>query len=207
MSFVYLLEGIAVGFVGAMPIGPIGILCIRRALTFGRKQGIITGLGGATADIVYVTIALFGVKLIADFVALEQYSIRLCGGIAVLVIGIFVMRSRPTSRLITNNMFEHTRLFASTFLLALTNPVPLLGFAAMLSAIGIKHVAEDSLARILFVAGVFFGSLIWFSMLANVANAMRHTMTDQKISIINKVAGLILIVLGLVAAGSSLSGL
>jgi threonine/homoserine/homoserine lactone efflux protein len=207
MPLVYLLEGIVVGFVGAMPIGPIGILCIRRALTFGRKQGIITGLGGATADIAYVTIALFGVKLLADFVAFEQYWIRLCGGIAVFAIGIFVVRSHPTSRPIANNMIEHTRLFLSTFLLALSNPVPLLGFAAMLSAIGIKHLAGDTLTRILFVAGVFLGSLIWFSSLANTANAMRRTMTDQKLSIINKVAGLVLIVLGLVAAGSSLSGL
>ena len=207
MPLIYLLEGIVVGFVGAMPIGPIGILCIRRALTFGRKQGIVTGLGGAAADIVYVTIALFGVKLVADFVALEQHSIRFCGGIAVLAIGIFVMRSHPTSRVIANNMFEHTRLFVSTFLLALSNPVPLLGFAAMLSAIGIKHIAGETITRILFVAGVFLGSLIWFSLLANVANAMRRTMTDQKLSIINRVAGLVLIVLGLVAASSSLSGL
>jgi threonine/homoserine/homoserine lactone efflux protein len=207
MPLVYLLEGIVVGFAGAMPIGPIGILCIRRSLTLGRKQGIITGLGGATADIVYVTIALFGIQLIADFVALEQHAIRFCGGIAVLTIGIFVMRSHPNSRLIANKMFEHTRLFVSTFLLALTNPVPLLGFAAMLSAIGISHVAENAFARTIFVAGVFLGSLIWFSLLANVANAMRRTMTDRRLSIINKVAGAILIVLGLLAAGSSLGGL
>jgi threonine/homoserine/homoserine lactone efflux protein len=206
LPLLYLLEGIIVGFVGAMPIGPIGILCIRRALTLGRKQAILTGLGGATADIVYVTIALFGIKLVADFVAVEQYWIRLCGGIGVLAVGIFVVRSHPTSRLITSNRFEHTRLFVSTFLLALSNPVPLLGFAAMLSAIGIKHVAGEAFTRILFVAGVFVGSLIWFSLLANVANAIRRTMSDQKLSIINKIAGVILIVLGIVAVGSSLGG-
>jgi threonine/homoserine/homoserine lactone efflux protein len=207
LPLLYLLEGIIVGFVGAMPIGPIGILCIRRSLTLGRKQGIVTGLGGATADIVYVTIALFGIKLIADFVALEQYSIRLCGGLGVLAIGIFVLRSHPTSRLIASSKFEHTRLYVSTFLLALSNPVPLLGFAAMLSAIGIKHIAGEMFERIFFVAGVFVGSLVWFSLLANVANAVRRTMSDQTLSRINKIAGMILIVLGVVAVGSSLSGL
>ncbi len=196
-----------VGFVGAMPIGPIGILCIRRVLAFGRKQGITTGLGGATADIVYITAALFSVKVIADFVTLEQYTIRLCGGMAVIVIGIFTMRSHPDSRLITSSKFEHTRLFASTFLLALTNPVPFLGFTALLSAIGIRIMAGEIVALILFIAGVFLGSLTWFSLLANVAGAIRGRVTDQKLSIINKIAGLILIVLGVIAAGSSVHGL
>lgn len=196
-----------VGFVGAMPIGPIGILCIRRSLAFGRKQGIATGLGGATADIIYITVALFSIKFIADFIALEQYSIRFCGGIAVIAIGIFTFRSRPASRLITSNRFEHTRLYASTFLLALSNPVPLLGFAALLSAIGIKYIAGENVSLVFFIAGVFLGSLTWFSLLANTANAIRGNITDQKLSIINKIAGLILIVLGVVAASSSVHGL
>ena len=207
MSLVYLLEGIIVGLAGAMPIGPIGILCIRRSLTLGKREGIITGLGGAAADIVYITVALFGITFIADLVALEQIWLRCCGGIAVIAIGIFVMRSHPNSRLITSNKFEQTRLFASTFLLALSNPTPLLGFAALLSAIGIKNIAGEIASLVFFVAGVFLGSLLWFSMLANIANAIREKITVQKLSIINKVAGLILIVLGVVAVSSSLSGL
>ena len=207
MPFLHLLEGIVVGFAGVMPIGPIGILCIRRSLEFGRKQGIVTGLGGAAADILYITAALFGIKFIADFVALEQYSIRFCGGIAVIAIGIFTFRSRPASRLITTKKFEDTRLFASTFLLALSNPVPLLGFAALLSAIGITYIPGENVSIIFFIAGVFLGSLLWFSLLANIASAVRTNISDQKLSIINKIAGLILMVLGIVAAGSSLHGL
>ena len=190
-----------------MPIGPIGILCIRRALALGRRQGITTGLGGATADIVYVTVAIFSITLIADVVALGQYWIRFCGGVAVIAIGIFTIRSHPTSRLIANNKFEHTRLFVSTFLLALSNPVPLFGFAALLSAIGFKNIAGENAALVLFIAGVFLGSLLWFSLLANIAHAVRRTITDQRLSIINRIAGFILLVLGVVAAGSSLHGL
>lgn len=207
LPLVYLLEGIIVGFAGAMPIGPIGILCIKRALTFGKKQGITTGLSGAAADIVYSTVAIFSIKLIADFVALEQYWIRFCGGIAVIAIGTFTIRSHPTSRPITSNKFEHTRLFVSTFLLALSNPVPLFGFVALFSAIGIKSITGENVAPMFFVAGISLGSLIWFTLLANIAHTIRRNITDQKLLIINKIAGLILIVLGVVAAGSSLRGL
>jgi threonine/homoserine/homoserine lactone efflux protein len=207
LSLVFLMEGILVGFAGAMPIGPIGILCVRRALALGRKQGITTGLSGATADIVYVTVAIFGIKLIADFVTVEQYWIRLCGGVAVIAIGIFTLRSHPTSRLITSNKFEHTRIYVSTFLLALSNPIPLFGFAALFSAIGIKNIIGQDFALVLFVAGVFLGSLLWFSLLANIAHTIRKNITDQKLLVINKIAGLILIVFGVIAAVSSIRGL
>jgi threonine/homoserine/homoserine lactone efflux protein len=202
-----LFEGIVVGFVGAMPIGPIGILCIRRSIALGRKQGIVTGLAGATADIVYITVALFSIKFVADFVTLEQHAIRLCGGIAVIAIGIVTFLSRPASRSVTKNKFQHSRLYASTFLLALSNPVPLLGFAALLTAIGFKSIAGENVSAVLFVAGVFLGSLLWFSLLANIGSAVRGRITDGKLLIINKIAGVILFLIGVVAAGSSLSGL
>jgi arginine exporter protein ArgO len=190
-----------------MPIGPIGILCIRRALASGKKKGILTGLSGALADIVYVTVALFSIQVIADFVTLEQHVIRFCGGIAVIIVGIFTIRSRPPSRLTAISNFEHTRLFASTFLLALTNPVTLFGFVATISALGIKNIAGEMVAPFLFIAGVFLGSFLWFLSLATIANTLRSKLNDQKVLMINKIAGFILVVLGLVAAGSGLRGL
>jgi arginine exporter protein ArgO len=83
----------------------------------------------------------------------------------------------------------------------------LFGFAALLTAIGFKSISGESVSLVLFIAGVFLGSLLWFTLLANIANAVRRNITDQKLSIINKVAGMILIVLGIVATGSSLAGL
>ena len=203
---VYLMKGVLVGFVSAMPIGPIGILCVRRALTRGRQQGITTGLAGAAADIVYMVVAIFSIKLISDFVALEQYWIRLCGGLAVLAIGIFTVRSKPAVRLATIDKFEHTRLFLSTFVLALSNPVTLFGFVAVLTAIGFHNIAANIDATVLFVPGVFLGSLLWFLMLSNVAHVVRKKISEQRLSIFNKAAGVILIVLGVVAIVISLRG-
>jgi threonine/homoserine/homoserine lactone efflux protein len=190
-----------------MPIGPIGILCIRRSIALGRKQGIVTGLAGATADIFYITVTLFSIKFVADFVALEQHTIRLFGGIAVIAIGIFTFLSRPASRSLTPNKFEHTRLYISTFFLALSNPVPLLGFAALLTAIGFKSIAGENVSSVVFILGVFLGSLLWFSLLANIGHVVRGRITDRKLLLINKIAGLILFLIGVVAIGTSLSGL
>lgn len=138
MPVIYLFKGVLVGLATAMPIGPIGILCIRRTLVFGRKQGITTGLGGAAADIIYVTGGIFGINVIADFVAFQQYWIRLCGGIALIVIGIFTARANTASQLHSGDKFRYTGLFASTFLLAVSNPNPLFGFTAIFAAISLR---------------------------------------------------------------------
>jgi len=67
MDIIFFLEGVVIGFSMAVPVGPIGILCIRRTLTGGRLSGFVSGLGVATADAVYGCIAGFGLTFISDF--------------------------------------------------------------------------------------------------------------------------------------------
>jgi threonine/homoserine/homoserine lactone efflux protein len=190
-----------------MPIGPIGALCIRRSLAFGRTQGVVTETAGATADVVYMTVALFGIRFIADFIALGQHSIRLCGGIAVIANGIVAVLSRPGSGPRTKAKYLLTRLYAPTFLLALSNPVPLLGFAALLPAMGLQDIQREAGSSALFISGVFVGSILWFSLLVNTGHFLRITLTDKKLVLIDKVAGLTLLLFGIVAAASSISAL
>jgi threonine/homoserine/homoserine lactone efflux protein len=56
----FFIKGVLIGFSIAAPVGPIGVLCIRRTLADGRNSGLISGLGAATADAVYGSIAGFG---------------------------------------------------------------------------------------------------------------------------------------------------
>jgi len=67
MDIIFFLKGVVIGFSMAVPVGPIGILCIRRTLTGGRLSGFVSGLGVATADAVYGCIAGFGLTFISDF--------------------------------------------------------------------------------------------------------------------------------------------
>ena len=56
----FLAKGLAIGFAIAAPVGPIGVLCIRRTFADGRLAGFVTGLGAATADAFYGAVAGFG---------------------------------------------------------------------------------------------------------------------------------------------------
>jgi len=207
MAFTYLLKGIIIGFSLAAPVGPIGILCIRRTLTRGRWRGFVVGMGGASADIVYALVAAFGVSLIFDFVAGHQQWIRLLGGILLLAVGFHIYRSRSETHVPSTPTNGEARVFASTFFLALTNPMTLFAFAAAFSGIGIESVIGNRVSVMLLIGGVFFGSLLWFSLLTVFSHLFKEKVTTRGLAIINRVAGSLLMLFGAAGLWIGLRGL
>jgi len=82
------LRGLIMGFSIAAPVGPIGVLCIRRTLADGRAAGLVSGLGAASADAIYGCIAGFGLTFIANFLVGQQFWLRLLGGIFLCYLGV-----------------------------------------------------------------------------------------------------------------------
>src|SRR4051794_40171673 len=78
------LKGCAIGLSIAAPVGPIGVLCIRRSLAEGSRVGFFTGLGAAAADGVYGGVAAFGLTMISSFLTQQQTALRIGGGIFLL---------------------------------------------------------------------------------------------------------------------------
>ena len=66
------LTGLAFGLALAMPVGPIGLLCIRRSLDDGFAMGFATGLGAAVADAGYGAVAAFGLTAVSAFLLAWQ---------------------------------------------------------------------------------------------------------------------------------------
>ncbi len=199
MAFISLLEGFVIGFLLAMPVGPIGILCIRRTLTNGRHHGIIVGLSGASADVVYALVAAFSVTLISDFVTGFQHWIRLAGGVLLLILGFYIFRSQPALRSAPNRSNIHAKTFFSTFLLALTNPMTMFAFATAFSAVRSGQITNNRIFLPMLVAGVFLGSLFWFFMLANFASIFKKNLTDGGLVLVNKISGCLLMCFGVIA--------
>jgi threonine/homoserine/homoserine lactone efflux protein len=199
MAFISFLEGFVIGFLLAMPVGPIGILCVRRTLTNGKHHGIIVGISGASADIVYALVAAFGVTLISDFVTGFQYWIRLAGGVLLLILGFYIFRSQPALRNESNRSNIHAKTYFSTFLLALTNPMTLFAFATAFSAVRSGQIMNDRIILPMLVAGVFFGSFFWFFMLANFAFIFKKNLTNGRLILVNKISGCLLMCFGVIA--------
>jgi len=207
MFFIYLVEGILLGFLMAVPIGAIGILCIRRTLNHGKRQGYITGLAGATADVLFSTIYAFGIKLISDFITDHQHEIRLSGGLLLVLMGALLIRSPRTVAVKRDDVLEKTKIYFSTLVLALTNPLVLFGYGAAISVIGDVQFFQSYYSLSMLVIGVFLGSMLWFFTISNLAHRFRVMVTEEKLTIVNRIAGVLLLLIGLSSMWGGVHGM
>jgi len=205
VPFLYLIAGILIGFLMAVPIGAVGILCVRRTLASGLRQGYITGLAGATADMVYCIVSAGGIRLIADFMTDHQHEIRLVGGVVLLLMGILLIRSRRSRAIEQPGLLDDTRVYFSALVVATTNPLVLFSYGAVMAALGVARLDYFSLS--LLIAGMVAGSFLWFIFLSNLAHRFRASMNLEKLSIVNRVAGVLLILIGLSAVWNGIWGL
>src|SRR5512142_1273110 len=94
----FALKGLVIGFLIAAPVGPIGILCIRRTLADGRAIGFLSGLGAATADMSYGAIAAFGLTAVQNLLLRQQTWLHLIGGSFLVYLGLRTFFVRPADR-------------------------------------------------------------------------------------------------------------
>src|SRR4030067_706528 len=99
--FSFLLRGLIIGFSIAAPVGPIGVLCIRRTLAKGKSSGLISGLGAATADAIYGSIAGFGLTFISNFLISQHVWLRLIGGGFLCYLGLKTFLASPSKQAVS----------------------------------------------------------------------------------------------------------
>src|SRR5690242_3752563 len=115
----HFVKGIILGFSIAAPVGPIGILCLRRTLQFGRWSGFFSGLGAAAADTFYGCVAAFGLAFVSDFLTAQRFWLHLIGGILIIYLGAKTFLAKTTEPI--KEVAHKTLLtdFLSTFFLTL----------------------------------------------------------------------------------------
>jgi threonine/homoserine/homoserine lactone efflux protein len=202
MEPVFFLRGLLIGFSIAAPVGPIGVLCIRRTLADGRLAGLVSGLGAATADAFYGSLAGFGLTLVANFLVSQQSWLRLGGGLFLLYLGAKTFLSAPASEAGQAAKTTSRGLwgaYLSTLLLTLTNPLTILSFVAIFAGLGLAETGGDSLSAGILVLGVFSGSAAWWLLLSGGVSLLRAKVTTGTLRWINRLAGLVIVGFGVAA--------
>jgi predicted secreted hydrolase/threonine/homoserine/homoserine lactone efflux protein len=194
-----MLRGFIIGFSIAAPVGPIGVLCIRRTLAYGRWMGFVSGLGAAMADAIYGSIAGFGLAFIASFLVNQQVWLRLVGGLFLLYLGIRIFLDRPASQAAQVKREGMQSAYLSTFILTLTNPLTILSFAAVFTGLGLASQAGNYGEAGMLVLGVFLGSAGWWLVLTSLANLFRNRMNLKAMTWVNRASGLIIVTFGVAA--------
>jgi threonine/homoserine/homoserine lactone efflux protein len=197
MDHSFFLRGLAIGFSIAAPVGPIGVLCIRRTLAEGRLCGFASGLGAATADAVYGCVAGFGLTAVSDLLVSQQTWLRLIGGLFLCYLGVKSFFARPAQNAAAPKGGALAGAYASTFLLTLTNPMTILSFAAVFAGLGLGAGATDYASAALLVFGVFLGSAVWWLFLSGGVGLFREKLNDEHFRWVNRISGTIIAGFGL----------
>jgi threonine/homoserine/homoserine lactone efflux protein len=199
MDIDFLVKGGLIGFSIAAPVGPIGVLCIRRTLAEGRASGFVSGLGAASADAVYGCIAGFGLTFISSLLVSQQAWLRLVGGVFLCYLGVHTLLAQPAQQAASikgNGLF---RAYASTFFLTLTNPLTILSFAAIFAGLGLVNSRGNYISASLLVLGVFIGSAFWWLLLSGGVGAYRNKFPSSGLVWVNRISGAIIVGFGLFA--------
>ena len=191
-------KGLMVGFLISTPVGPVGLLCIQRTLSEGKIHGLVSGLGAATADAIFGLIAALGLTFISKILVEEQLWFRLVGGLFLCYLGGRTFLSKPAGQTSSANAPSHISNYGSTFLLAFTNPITILVFAAVFAGLSVVSSGTHYFSVGLAVAGVFIGSGLWWVMLCGVAGILHGKISYGILTGLNRISGIIITVFGLV---------
>lgn len=198
MEWAFLGRGLVIGFSIAAPVGPIGVLCIRRTLAEGRASGFVSGLGAASADAVYGAVAGFGLTAVSNALVGGQTWLRLVGGLFLCYLGLRTLLAHPTAGAVSLPARGLAGAYATTFALTLTNPMTILSFAAIFAGLGIA-AARDYGSAALLVLGVFSGSALWWLILSGIAGSLRGAMAARQLRRVNIAAGSLIFAFGALA--------
>ena len=203
MSF---LKGLAFGFLLAATVGPMWILCFRRTLAHGRLFGFVSGMGVATADALYGSMAAFGLTAVSGFLLAQKFWLAAIGGAFLCWLGAKTLLSHPGDRPADVPAGSLAVAYTSTFALTLTNPATILAFVAIFAGLGLAASTSYAEAALV-VLGVVIGSAFWWTVLAVGAGWLRKRAGPRLLRAINIVAGVSISAFGIHTLGTLLVAL
>jgi len=204
MSLSFFLRGLLIGLMVAAPVGPIGVLCIRRTLADGRLTGFVTGLGAAVADAMYGAVAAFGLTAVSQLMLGGRVWMRAVGGAFLLYLGVRTALARPKSTEEQKHPGTLVAAFATTVLLTLANPATILSFAAIFAGFGLLDAQPTHTNAGLMVAGVFLGSAAWWLFLSGLVGLRRRRFDERAMVWVNRGSGALIGGFGVAAIVSAL---
>ncbi|MEM5438257.1 LysE family translocator [Paraburkholderia diazotrophica] len=199
-----------VGLAVAAPVGPMGMLCIRRTLTDGPRAGLAIGFGIAGGDAFYGLIAALGLVSVSQFMLAYDRPLHIVAGLFLLYLGIRTMLQKVPADNVSNSGnnggngegrlagIGHAgalKAFASALLLTLTNPQTIIMFAALFTTLAPRGPFSSSVA-LTTVLGVFCGSVAWWCFLVTAVSLARHAIGHNLRVVIDRIAGFALAAFG-----------
>lgn len=191
--------GLVIGVLVAMPVGPVNVLCLQRALERGFWGGIAAGLGAVIGDGVIALFAALGVGAVSGAIKHYRMTVQTVGGLVLLAFGIRLFFTSPrifrdeTADGRRPSLAEFAWDIPQTFFLTITNPGAMLGLFAIFGGISTFVEVETYVDAFAIVAAIMAGSLGWWVILSYVIGLFRHRLDLDKLRLVNQIAGIVLV--------------
>lgn len=199
----FLVKGLLIGILVSAPMGPIGVLCVQKTVNKGRIIGMLSGLGAATADTLYAWLTAFGVSFITSFLSNNQQVFQIVGIAVLIFMGFRMIYKNPIKQYryyrTTSKKRNAFKDYISVFFITISNPLTIIFFGAAFAMMDILTTSDGLDGKYLLVTGVFIGATFWWFLLTSFVNMFRRRFRLRNIFILNRVSGMLIIVLSIVA--------
>lgn len=208
--FIYILKGVIIGIVASAPMGPVGILCIRRTVKKGRIYGIMTGAGAALSDLLYALLTGYGLILIAPLTEPKTlFWMKLIGSIMLAAFGIYMYRTGPRVKEHPESKTKGSLLrnFVTSFFITLCNPAIIVLFLALFNMLMPLTGTEDIVQKATVYASIVGGAMLWWLGLTYVINKMSNNFGDKGVQRLNRTVGILVLFFAVVYALLTIFGI
>jgi threonine/homoserine/homoserine lactone efflux protein len=194
------LKGIILGLAVSIPLGPISIIMINRTIKRGMLSGFFSGLGLATADTLLALLAGLGFTVILGFIKEERLILSVIGGIVIMAVGLKVFLTNTVKDIRNKERVNKSlwRDYYSVFVLSISNPYTIFIFVAFFSGVHINGNVKPELVPFFLIPGVLIGTISWWFFLSYFVSRFKKKIRLRMIVRVNKVAGIVIIGIGLI---------
>lgn len=202
------VKGLLIGMVASAPMGPVGVLCIQRTLNKGRWYGMVTGVGAAISDLLYALATGFGMSFVVEFIEKPQtmYWLQLIGSVMLFGFGYYTFRTVPQLRQPSQNKGTLTSNLATSFIVTFSNPLIIFLFMALFARFTFvvpSHPGQQALGYL----SIVLGALLWWYGLTYIVDKLRTNFDIERIGLINRIIGAIVMTVSVLGLLSTLLGL
>jgi len=208
-------RGLLLGLMVAAPVGPVGLLCIRRTIQKGLWVGFASGFGAAFADALFSAAAAFGITAITSAIKTYNDPLYVVGGVLLFFIAWHTWRDTPKQphpedvekRYLTRfgpRFGGAFKAMATSFLITITNPGTIFGVVAVVATFGGVQETGDAPT---IIAGIFVGSSLWWLTLSGSVSLVRKKFTENRVILLNRTTAVLLTLIAIWVLAVGLIGL
>lgn len=200
--FHIITQGILFGLTLSLMVGPAFFSLLQTSISKGFRCGSHLAFGISLSDIFMVFVAWYGLSAVFE-TNQAQKIISIIGGIVIIAFGLYTGTRKhitPTTHSLVPESKIQVKYMMKGFLFNIANPGTWLYW---LIPIGLSNSYSKRSEQIIFLASILLTNLGMDILKCAISNELKRFLTDNVITIINRVVGAILIIFGIYLAVSS----